>query len=118
MTRILVVAPNAEMREQIAESLKDIDRPLVAVSLRDEAARMLDSIRQVLVYATYQGGDAGWLANQMEAHTELRVVYLSHHPWVSLNYERARCMIAPINPASLNSALLHQMVWDLLAPAP
>ena len=116
MTRILVVAPQVDMRGRITASLKSIDRPLVAVSLRDEAARMLDNIRQVLVYATHQGGDAGWLANRMEEHSELRVVYLSQNPWASLNYDRARCMIAPINPASLNAVLLHRMVLDLLAP--
>ena len=117
MTRILVVAPNAEMREQIAASLKNIDRPLVSVSLRDEAARMLDGIRQVLVYATHQGGDAGWLANQMEAHPGLRVVYLSQYPWASLNYERARCMISPVTPGNLNSGLLREMVLALLKPS-
>jgi len=116
VTRILVVASQREMRERIAASLKDIDRPLAAVALRKDVVRMLDNIRQVLVYAAHEGGDAGWIANQMEEHSELRVVYLSQNPWASLNYDRARCMIAPINPASLNSTLLHRMVLDLLAP--
>lgn len=118
MTRILVVAPHADMRERIAASLEGINRPLVTVALRDEAVRMLDNFRQVLVYAAHQGGDVGWIAEQMHAHPELRVVYLSQEPWASLNYDRARCMIAPHSPEALNAHLLRRMVLDLLAPDP
>ncbi len=70
------------------------------------------------MYAAHQGKDAAWLAEQMEEHQELRVVYLSPQPWTSLNYNRARCMIAPTSPEALNTRLLRRMVLDLLSPSP
>jgi hypothetical protein len=117
MTQVLVVAPHAEMRSRIAAGLEGIDCPLVTVPLRSDAARMFDNLRQVLVYAAHQGGDAAWLAGEMEEHPELRVVYLSPQPWSSLNYNRARCMIAPHRPDALDTGLLRRMVLELLSPA-
>ena len=118
MARILVMAPQTDMRERICESLKEIKYPLVAVVLRSHVVRLLNNIRQVLVYAAYQGDDVGWVAEQMEAHSELRVVYLSPNPWASLNYERARCMVALHSPDALDSSLLRRMVLDLLPRIP
>src|SRR3954468_21048463 len=86
MTRVVIVASQVEMRHRIVECLKDSSCPLVSVALRSEAARLLKNTPQVLVYGNHQGGDAAWIAGEMEEHPGLRVVYLSQQPWSSLNY--------------------------------
>ncbi len=116
MTQILIVAADAIMCRKLTASVQHLHRPVIALTRRDEAIPLIDAVeRQVMVYAPGYGGDIGWLAETLEAHPGLRLVYLSPIPWASLSYERARCLLAPPNPNALNVALLRQMVSEMLA---
>lgn len=103
------------MRLQITAGLRDLNHPLVSVLRRDDIAPLLGHGRQILVYVGEISRDVHWTAELMEQHPELRVVYLSPHPWASLNYRRGRCLLAPCSPATLNTAMLRRMVRELLA---
>ena len=88
---------------------------MIALTKREEAVPLIDAVeRQVMVYAPGFGGDVGWVAEALEGHPGLRVVYLSPTPWASLSYERARCLIAPPNSDMLDVTLLRRMVSQLL----
>ena len=103
------------MRRAIAASLKGTERPVLAVSDRRDAEAKLNGGEQVMVYFPGYNHDVGWAAEMLERHPGLRVVYLSPGPWASLDYGKARCMIAPHSPEALNSDLLRRLVSALLA---
>ena len=115
MDRILVVADDAPMRRAIAASLSGIGHPVVAARDRGDARPALDGAGQVMVYSPGWRDDVGWAAEMLERHPELRVVYLSPGPWASLDYRRARCIIAPHSPGALDADLLRRMVRALVA---
>ncbi len=116
MTQILVVAGDPALRCRLAASLRSMDRPIIALSNRNDAAALIDATeRQVMIYAPSYGGDVGWVAEALEHHPGLRVVYLSPTPWVSLAYGRARCIIAPPVAAALDVGLLRRVASEMLA---
>jgi hypothetical protein len=96
-------------------AVQGLDRPVCAAATRDDIVALLAANeRQVLVYWPEYGGDVGWVAEALERYPDLRVVYLSPTPWVSLSYSRARCIIAPHAINLLDVGLLRRMVAELL----
>lgn len=109
----MVVADAVQMRRAIMECLIELDRPVVVVSDGNRAEAALDGVEQVMVYAPDRNEGIDWAARMLERHPGLRIVYLSPSHWASLDYKRARCLIAPHAPGALNPGLLLRAVREL-----
>ena len=102
------------MRQAIAASLAEVGRPVAVALGRRFAEGALRGVEQVMVYSPDHDDDTGWAAEMLARHPGLRIVYLTPSPWASLDYKRARCIIAPHSPGALDAGLLRRAVRDLL----
>lgn len=106
----IVVSTESAMRAAIVRALGE-GRVLTADSL-EQVGSHLQGGRPVVVFDAGSAGEAA-ARRLLERHPEVRMIYLTLDPFVSLGSERVRYIVRPLVASNLSPALLHSAIASL-----